>query len=566
VHHGQTARSHWLALAEQTRSLASAAGLPGTAELIETLERRHADTATTICVVGLAKTGKSALVNHLLGSEVAPQSDGYGVGTPMLLTADPAGAPDVGVDLVVQPVDSAWLRAAGIVLIDTPGLADGLLSPAEQQDRLTAVERIVARCDITIVTTTAVRALDRLERDLITRLTQTYHVPDLLVALTMIEHVSDPGAVQERVLATLGRMSRRISLLVLPAPADPPEVSRRLLRNRLTATADRAGSPPGRTTQLHRVLVDAGAAIRDRCADVTAQRDRPRPADVTDRIALLGRQADYLRRELVTVRAAGLGDGLADDLGVRLRKVAREGHARILASAQLADYFRTVLPDLIDGAVDDFIVAARAAVSEALEADRAWADALVRDTVGPWASADGDGDDARTRRPVLVTPDGVAADAQLTARFRQMDRRGRLATMAYLLPFAAIEIVPRGDKLVAAPKAALDQITREASAQHRNHLARQESDRIVAEVSERVAATVRERVEASYRALADVFTDRLRRVREIAEHGGADDRGRDQWLARASAAADLLARLEVFALTTGTTRQAGTHAERSQSA
>ncbi|NUS14063.1 MAG: hypothetical protein HOY69_22100, partial [Streptomyces sp.] len=111
-------------LAERVALLADRAGAGLFATLIRQSLRRARSPVARVCFVGGTNTGKSQLVNTLVGAALLPVSVRPGAEPPTLVrpytVADaPAGGHRV---VTVRPGDGdGWLAEAGLELVDTPG-------------------------------------------------------------------------------------------------------------------------------------------------------------------------------------------------------------------------------------------------------------------------------------------------------------------------------------------------------------------------------------------------------------------------------------------------------------
>lgn len=270
-------------LGEAAREL-SRWGLTDLADDLRRAARRRVDDPAVVLVVGPPRSGKSSLVDALLGVRLlagdpvvptaVPVVVGWGArpsarfvpadGTsqvgprPVLPRVPPdavataAGAPPAGVASVEVELPRALL-AAGLVLVDTPGSGGGIAGP-----RAAAVLRAAADADAVVYAVDPARELGEQDVGLLRAVVDL--CPEVVVVLTKTDAYREWRRIQALDSLHLGEAGLPVQVLATSAP----------LRVHGLATADddalRASGFPQLADHLRRRVLGTRAAARDRQA------------------------------------------------------------------------------------------------------------------------------------------------------------------------------------------------------------------------------------------------------------------------------------------------------------
>lgn len=285
-------------LARMAEQIATDAGL----EIIATRLREHRAErdrpGTRVAVVGDFNRGKSTLINRLIGADVLPTGnlpltrtfvkvravDGLAA----LAVRWPSGAverralpgddpwrglvldheiPAVSVgegqagpeepQLLVS-VPSAWLSAAEVELIDTPGLHEGRV------DHLLQTQRAVALSDIVMLTISAPSPFSLVERQFLAEELLNKRVPHIIVVLTKVDQLpaAETGDFIAWFTAQVAEISPAIAVQVGPglAPGGVGELTR--LEERIVDLTHADDVIRLRDWRLAWQVADACAALR----------------------------------------------------------------------------------------------------------------------------------------------------------------------------------------------------------------------------------------------------------------------------------------------------------------
>ncbi|MQY03073.1 dynamin family protein [Actinomadura macrotermitis] len=336
-----------------------------------------------VCFLGSFSTGKSHLINQLLGRPMLPV--GEPPTTRAVVTVRPGDPAADGAG--VRHCDAPWLREADLELIDTPGT---------DTDPGDAPALVAPGCDVAVVTVRAVGGLNLQERELLRDLALVHRVPVVLVVVTMLDHLrGDPAPVLARARAIAAGVGPAIEVLPGPSgdgavPARPADLA--ALRRRLAEAARDDGRAAARDRQIVALLTAACAHMLALAGEVEAARDDAGAARARARIeseratarvrwqALRVDLDDRRRQARARVRAAASAPW--DETAAEIGRLAA-------ASADPAACWREEVVPLLRRAAAARLAATGAALDTAFGADAAWLEAGLTGMIGAVAGLDG---------------------------------------------------------------------------------------------------------------------------------------------------------------------------------
>ena len=257
-------------LVSQVAALAADHGMDYVAVSLRELRGRSDRSPGRVAFVGQISTGKSHLVNQLLGSKLVEESEvpkvfrvitikcsGASENTHLPSFEESIGKIDEPQSADVIELEHPWLCNFGLELYDTPGLwgdTDG------QADLTAIVRRSALQSDVVVVVVRALGGLNVQERKLLQELAGSSRVSAVMLVISMLDQITgDPDDIMKRARAIAGKISTRIEVfaglgrpeIVLDSPA-------RLvaLRDRLSDLSRRSLQRPVRVIQIARVLVE----------------------------------------------------------------------------------------------------------------------------------------------------------------------------------------------------------------------------------------------------------------------------------------------------------------------
>lgn len=125
----------------------TAYGRPDLAQMVRAMTDAFGRPEATVAVVGGYQTGKSSLVNAILGTEASPVVHGSSTTAPVRVAFGPDS--DVTADAVVRVEVPSPLLADGLVLLDLPGNTGPLGAPSPSLVSLPVVDAVVVTTRIT---------------------------------------------------------------------------------------------------------------------------------------------------------------------------------------------------------------------------------------------------------------------------------------------------------------------------------------------------------------------------------------------------------------------------------
>lgn len=399
----------WLDVLDETIRVCVARDRPDLAGRLQQKRGRLLDPKLRVLVIGEPRQGKSQLVNALINAPVCAVGDDITTTVPTVvqhadapsavLVRQPAwsplqiaGAAGSGPEKVPVPIDEIArhvggktggldpadyvraeigipraLLASGLVLIDTPGIAD--LDSTRGESALAAL----AQADAALMVSDATHELSATELELLARIVRT--CPNVIFALTKIdlapqwrrvaernqEHLAGAGvpATLIPVSATLRLRAARTNDASLNAESGFPDLLGHLQRDIITnpdALARRAVAVTTRTT--------VEQLVAPMCADLSADGATPPSAEVAELQVAQHRLGELRRRSArwQNILTDEISDLMADvdyDLRDRTRKILQRVD-EIFEKADPAQVWDTFSEWLLEN------------LSEAAEANFAW--------------------------------------------------------------------------------------------------------------------------------------------------------------------------------------------------
>lgn len=230
-----------------------------------------------LAVVGLANSGKSTLINRLVGRKVVPVSAMLSRSQPKIVRVDDRSVPGM--------TASGWTLPPGLEVVDTPG-ADS------DEDAATAVRVILTSSDAVLLTVRAVAPLGAHERRLLEAASTRDFLTPVAVVVTMLDLV--PEGERESVLAFVRSRAAGIAAMipVLVGPVSEQDTTEtRTLRHVVENFTAYSADQRYRTLRLAGRLInlideiEATASAKVAAAEtITAHDvDRPGPAEKANR-------------------------------------------------------------------------------------------------------------------------------------------------------------------------------------------------------------------------------------------------------------------------------------------
>lgn len=293
----QTEKRDLRDLVRAAERVAADAGLDVIAARLRESRAERDRPGTRVAVVGDFNRGKSTLINRLAGADLLPTGNvpltrtfvvvrAQTADPPLLEIRWPSGtserrpltsedpwhglvlaheSPDreivegeIGPDepQVLLSAPSAWLAAAEIELIDTPGLHEGRV------DHLLQTQRAVALSEVAVMAVSALSPLSQLERQFLEEELITKRVPHVIVVLTKADQLppEETDEFTEWFRTQIAAVSRDIAVVLGPGPDGNAEALA-ILRDKTAALAHSADQVRRRDRRLAWQIADACAAI-----------------------------------------------------------------------------------------------------------------------------------------------------------------------------------------------------------------------------------------------------------------------------------------------------------------
>lgn len=358
--------------------LADAIGAEQERRDLAALRDRVRDELMRVVVVGKFSTGKSTLVNALLGADVLPRNDvpttavevRVGWGSEPSVAMAPRRHDGKASSLVamslddfrehvwivdgVHPYDHAemqWpcdLLRGGVQVVDTPGRDDA----AERDD---ALEHMVAAADAVIFVSNATSALPQSEREFVRHVLTHMRHRETFFVFNRFDLVRDSAMVKAYCAGMVVELAREL---------DPPPMvdGRVFFTDAVSALDARMGGQP---TSAH----SAGVEALERALSALVQGEL--------REAKTGRELDYagaLLDRVEGVLAAQLAE-IQAKIGATERDLARE-HAALDRVELEGRELKRVTAGWLDAAVADAGSAGRRFFAQMGSASKSWPDAI----------------------------------------------------------------------------------------------------------------------------------------------------------------------------------------------
>jgi hypothetical protein len=389
-----------------------------------------------ICVSGASASGKSQLINQLVGQEVLPAGGGPSPPVPVLLAAggqswvetlEPGKPPErYALDasgwaqVTGRPVtprlrvrvstDSAWLREHDIELLEVPGY-DTL-----DQAQLSMVEDGLVGGDAVIVVTRVPGAFGLAERAFVAEeIPGGGQAAAVLVVVSRLDNLGeDAGSVVERIRALAAAITPAIA--VLPGPggtsamaSDPARLADlRAAVDRLASRKDRLAA---KARQIAMSLAGECAAMMSVANEGLAATALSRQAREQARRQLDTEVArgdidwDRIRAELERRRLA-VADALRQRLEAGREQMVEHLTLQLSAHPNPKAFWEQQLPYAVRREISAAAAAQTAALDRQVAADAAWLERTVGHVFGPQAG---------TAPPPATAPGPLLQPAQALA-------------------------------------------------------------------------------------------------------------------------------------------------------